>query len=333
VSQITTLPVGAKGIDYAFSRPDPASLRASGFTFAGRYVSIPPASKSKNATADEIARLHAAGLAVFLMWEMSAGSAAGGYNLGMAHGKAAGQCAQALNYPKGLAVPAAFDVDTTPMNLAAFTAYGHGFADGIEPYGYYLGVYGDCDIINALDLVNAIGGRSHLNHIAGASSWSHGEIDKNPLVHIRQTISSSTPTYDGNFTKRPVDMWLPRAEPSHPDSAPDATPNHDEPNANQEDDDMSVIIVCRDEAGNDVPGTNPYLLNGGYVVGLDGTAMGNPKLPVQNVEPSTWQAWIDVSNNKKAADEALKNGISVNVTVPPITVPAPEIRFPTYVPQ
>lgn len=59
-----TFPIS--GCDYSYARPSPHALAAAGVKFAGRYGSRDPA---KNATAPEVAALHAAGLGVVALWE------------------------------------------------------------------------------------------------------------------------------------------------------------------------------------------------------------------------------------------------------------------------
>lgn len=57
----------AEGVDYSFSRPDPAGLVAAGKTFCCRYLSS--GSSSKDLSAAEAARLRAAGLDIVSNWE------------------------------------------------------------------------------------------------------------------------------------------------------------------------------------------------------------------------------------------------------------------------
>lgn len=57
----------AEGVDYSFSRPDPAGLRAAGKTFCCRYLSPPPS--GKNLDRQEADRLRAAGLLIVSNWE------------------------------------------------------------------------------------------------------------------------------------------------------------------------------------------------------------------------------------------------------------------------
>src|SRR4051812_34610788 len=57
---------GRMGVDYSFARPSPSSLRASGFTFAARYLSD---YRSKNISHSEATALEAAGVDVVANWE------------------------------------------------------------------------------------------------------------------------------------------------------------------------------------------------------------------------------------------------------------------------
>ena len=88
----------AEGVDYSFSRPTPAQLKAAGKTFACRYVGTP--SSGKNTDPAEVAALHAAGIGVVANFEgYRAGWMSGGRQAGIDAAKAAHADATACGMP------------------------------------------------------------------------------------------------------------------------------------------------------------------------------------------------------------------------------------------
>lgn len=202
---IVTIPVGAEGIDYAWWRPTADQLKP--WKYAVRYACKLP--NGKAATPAEAQFILSCGTAFVLVWEQGAADWQQGVNKGTEHGRLAAQFAVNLGYPKGLAIIAAYDTNAASGDSRAL-AYGMAFADQVEAAGYTLGLYADLDVIRLLQ------GRSALNWLAGARSWSAPGPDYKPenqrgyeLVHVRQVISGSTPNYDRNVTLRPFWAWLP----------------------------------------------------------------------------------------------------------------------------
>src|SRR3569832_2476214 len=72
------------GGDYAWARPSPSDLRASGYTFAARYLSYD--TSGKNLSHGEADSLLANGLDVVVVWETTADCVLSGYAGGLRGG-------------------------------------------------------------------------------------------------------------------------------------------------------------------------------------------------------------------------------------------------------
>lgn len=204
---VLTIPAGADGIDFAWWRPGD-SVRP--WSFVVRYICKLP--NGKAVTAAEIAFYHSLGVAVLLVWEQGSSDWQQGAAKGTEQGKLAMAFAASLGYPKGLAILAAFDTNAVAGDARAL-AYGTAFADEVEAGGWSLGLYSDLDVMRLLQ------GRSTINWLAGARAWSAPGPLYRPedqpgyeLVHVRQTISGSTPNYDRNIVLRPFWAWMPHTE-------------------------------------------------------------------------------------------------------------------------
>ena len=141
---IDLTPVTAHGIDYSFSRPDVKKAHAAGYTFAARYLS--GGVSAKDITRAEYNALHAAGLAVVLVWESSGGAAKQGAQRGAqdAHGAVAQLAGLGL---AGHPVYFAVDFDPTPEELPAVIEYVKAAASVIG--ASRTGVYGGESVIKA----------------------------------------------------------------------------------------------------------------------------------------------------------------------------------------
>lgn len=142
-----------EGVDYAWSRPDPAGLYAAGKRFASRYLSYD--TTGKNLTLAEAERLAAAGLAVVANWEWQAGDAKKGYGAGAQYAAEAVRQAAACGMPAGR--PIYFSVDYDPAG-----AYG-------PVDDYFRGILS----VLPLSEVGAYGGYDTIQHLfnAGLISW------------------------------------------------------------------------------------------------------------------------------------------------------------------
>lgn len=101
----------AEGYDYAWGRPDPALIVASGRKFACRYLSHD--TTGKNLTLDETVKLSAAGLSIVLVFESTAERMLSGLSAGVADAAFARQAAAALGMPGDRPVFFACDFDAS----------------------------------------------------------------------------------------------------------------------------------------------------------------------------------------------------------------------------
>lgn len=104
-----------EGVDYSWSRPDPTRLAAAGKKFACRYLSY---TASKNLTAAEARRLHAAGVATVANWEATADGWRGGGKAGAQHAIEAKRLAAELGIPADRPIYFSIDTDTSNADLS-----------------------------------------------------------------------------------------------------------------------------------------------------------------------------------------------------------------------
>jgi hypothetical protein len=162
-----------EGVDYAWSRPDPAGLYAAGKRFASRYVSYD--TTGKNLSLGEAEQLAAAGLSVVCNWEWRTGDARNGYDAGRQYAQEALRQATACGMPPGR--PIYFSVDFDPAGqYASIDAYFRGIASVLP-----------------LDQIGAYGGYNTIDHLLGAGlirwawqtyAWSGGRW--HPDAHVQQ---------------------------------------------------------------------------------------------------------------------------------------------------
>jgi hypothetical protein len=165
------------GVDYAWSKPSAAGLRAAGYTFVSRYLSYD--TSGKDITIGEANALHAAGIDIVLNWEASATGALGGYTVGVAHATRARDLAAALGAPPWL--PIYFSIDFNPVGaqFAALDAY---FDGVVSVLGHdRVGAYGGIGTISHLFDTNRIrwGWQTY--------AWSAHQWD--PRAQVRQVFN------------------------------------------------------------------------------------------------------------------------------------------------
>jgi hypothetical protein len=136
------------GVDYSFSRPSPATIKAQGYTFVSRYLSY---GSSKDLTKSEADALKAAGLDIVCNWEESATAALNGYSQGAADARAAQTEAVAAGMPATRPIYFSIDFDATPGQQTAINAYFDGVASvlGRSRTGAYGGYYPVQRLFNA----------------------------------------------------------------------------------------------------------------------------------------------------------------------------------------
>lgn len=126
------------GIDYAWGRPDPALIAASGYEFVCRYVSHD--TTGKNLTSAEAQALSVAGLSLVIVFESGASRMLSGAKAGIADATfAAAECAK-LGMPGDRPIYFACDFDATPGQQTVIHAYLDGVASVIAKAR--IGMYG-----------------------------------------------------------------------------------------------------------------------------------------------------------------------------------------------
>lgn len=176
--------------DYSFADPDPKALKGAGYVGVMRYLSM---DASKNLTAGEAQKLHAAGLWVGLVWETVANRAAQGRVAGHADAATANRMADQLGYPKTAVLYYAVDFDASPEQVTAYFAGVK--AEGGRPFG----IYGGIKVTTA----------GLAPYRWQACAWSGGKVD--PAANLYQRIQPTHPVpgCDENVLMHTFPVWLP----------------------------------------------------------------------------------------------------------------------------
>lgn len=135
--------------DYSWSRPDPQALRDAGFHGVIRYATDGTSPAGKAITADEYARLRAAGLQVTLVMERGTQPALGGGPAGIRDAQEANSAADAIGYPKDCAIYyVAEDPNKLPQNQWPIVM---AYFDGVASVqGRPIGAYGSQALLQYL---------------------------------------------------------------------------------------------------------------------------------------------------------------------------------------
>jgi nucleoid-associated protein YgaU len=166
------------GVDYAWSHPGGAALKAAGKKFACRYLST---DTSKNLSKTEADDLAAHGVACVVVWETTANRALAGSAAGEADAKTALKQATAAGMPAGRPVYFAVDFDATPQQQVPINAYLSGAASVLGKAS--TGVYGGFYVVQrALDA-------GVCTWAWQTAAWSGGQWDAR--AHIRQGAQAS----------------------------------------------------------------------------------------------------------------------------------------------
>lgn len=161
------------GVDYSFSRPSPASIRAGGYTFVARYLSH---ESGKNLSAGEAQSLIAAGLTIVCNWEDSATNSLSGYGQGVSDAQAAKAEALSVGQPADRPIYFSVDFDASSGQLATIEAYFEGVASviGLSRTGVYGGHY----------IVESLFNAGKVQWGWQTYAWSYGSWD--PRAQFRQ---------------------------------------------------------------------------------------------------------------------------------------------------
>lgn len=133
------------GIDYSYARPGGAAIAGAGYRYAIRYL----AEDARGLTADELADLHAHGVAVVAVYEGRGSEPLNGYEQGVADGAYAHRKMAELGFPESRPCYFAVDFDVIGAQLGPIGAYFRGVCASMGG-AERVGVYGDTDAMGYL---------------------------------------------------------------------------------------------------------------------------------------------------------------------------------------
>lgn len=191
------------GVDYAWSHPGGAALKAAGKQFACRYLSP---DSSKNITKAEAVDLAAHGIWAVVVWEGAADRALGGKTAGAADAKTAVVQATAAGMPSDRPIYFAVDFDATPGQQTAINAYLDGAASviGRDRVGIYGGYY---SVKRALDAGKATWAWQTI-------AWSGGQWDARAVIRQGAQKTINGVSCDLNTaTADDYGQWMPGKGP------------------------------------------------------------------------------------------------------------------------
>lgn len=197
-----TLAVGDLVADYAWTHPAPEQIAAAGIKGVMRYLSGDP---SKNITLHELQALHAAGLAVGLVWEFGASDVLGGPQAGKVQGLQANAMADALGWPGDLPIYYATDFDAQPDQFFVISGYHQAAGAAGRPAGSY----GSLSVVAAMLDVGAA------RYAWQTSAWSRGATLARAhlyqrIVHTVTIPGVSPGAWDENVVMNiPAGLWEP----------------------------------------------------------------------------------------------------------------------------
>lgn len=191
------------GVDYAWSHPGGAALKAAGKQFACRYLSTDTTKSITRAEADDLA---AHGVSCVVVWETTAKRALAGQAAGAADAKAAASQASASGMPSSRPIYFAVDFDATEAQQAAINAYLDGAASvlGRSRVGIYGGYY---PVKRALDAGKATWAWQTI-------AWSGGQWDARAVIRqgAQKTINGVSCDLDTAIATD-YGQWMPGKTP------------------------------------------------------------------------------------------------------------------------
>lgn len=163
------------GFDYSTGPPSGKAVADAGGKFVCRYVSW--SGNPKNITPEELADMHAHGVAVVLIFETTAERAAAGNWAGFRDAAVARNQAVALGWPDTRPIYFAVDFDAKPSQVWDYFAG----INSVLPWRR-IGVYGSYDIVKwALDYRMA-------GYTWQTSAWSRGLVE--PRINLFQRLGT-----------------------------------------------------------------------------------------------------------------------------------------------
>jgi hypothetical protein len=191
------------GVDYAWSHPGGAALKAAGKRFAARYLSH---DADKNLTRTEGDDLAAHGVSCVAVWESTAQRPLAGRAAGVADAAAAAGQALAAGMPPDRPLYFAVDFDAQPSQMPAVLAYLDGAASVLGRDR--VGVYGGYATVRA-----ALDG-GHSAWAWQTRAWSQGRWDARAAIRQGATQTIGGVSCDLNTaTTADYGQWMPGRTP------------------------------------------------------------------------------------------------------------------------
>jgi hypothetical protein len=198
-----------RGIDYAWSHPSAASIKAAGIGFVARYLSH---DLTKDISLPEKNALSGAGIAIVVVFEATANRVLSGYSGGVADAQTANDRVNGLGMP-GIPIYFACDFDASASQQAAINAYLKGAASviGLARVGLY-GGYWPLDRARAAGLATYFWGTyAWSGSNWGSCGWKPHIMQAIPTINIGGvTVDSDTSNFDD------FGQWPRKAEPDMP---------------------------------------------------------------------------------------------------------------------
>ena len=195
------------GVDYAWSHPSPAALKAAGKDFAARYLAH---DASKILTHTEATALATHGLWSVVVWESTASRAAAGRAAGIADAHDAAAQAASAGMPSSRPIYFAVDFDAAPSSVDA----------------YFQGVAS----VLGIGRTGAYGGYRVVKHLLDArlarwawqtAAWSAGKWDSRAVIRQGgQTHINGVDVDLDTALAADYGQWQPGVTPTHPAATP-----------------------------------------------------------------------------------------------------------------
>lgn len=199
------------GIDFAWGKPDPAAVKAAGYTFVIGYISRDP---TKDLTREQALAYQAQGLGVLLVWEWTSGRALAGADAGIADAKEAIGKAQGRGYPDDVPILFADDTDSTAVQVRPY----FGAISSIRPCS---GAYGPYKVVDPLLADGTI--RFGWQTCAWGTMDADGREIISQRAHLYQRLRPTTAlqgSFDEDVLLRPLPMWTSSIQPPAPTPTP-----------------------------------------------------------------------------------------------------------------
>lgn len=174
------------GVDYAWTHPNPAGIKADGYDIVLRYISDDP---SKDLYASEASQLLAAHLGIAIVFETTSSEALAGVAAGQRDAKQTEARANAIGYPLWCPLYYAVDSDCDP---SAITPYFQGIRSVAKRP---VGVYGSYRVVEAMIKLGLA------RYGWQTMAWSYDRATQRYLVsnlaHYLQRVSHTRPSIGG----------------------------------------------------------------------------------------------------------------------------------------